>query len=250
MRKRLRKIAAAALAAMLAVQIVPATGMERTKAANEDGLTAYYDMSHSGNSLMDISGNDNHATLYGAEEKDFAESDGEKVLQFKNKQYATLPKGLVTGDDNDFTVEITLSTQSKAAHWAWCIGDGVGTWGSHNVGNYVFANPNASENSRSGQILSGIKVGNVEDNKEVRLPSPTKNLGAGYSTISVVGRGDKLTLYQDGEQVSETTHSYSMNDVIPGGNVLGYIGKSLFAPDALLTANVSRVRFYDKARSQ
>ena len=250
MRKRLRKIAAAALAAMLAVQIVPATGMERTKAANEDGLTAYYDMSHSGNSLMDISGNDNHATLYGAEEKDFAESDGEKVLQFKNKQYATLPKGLVTGDDNDFTVEITLSTQSKAAHWAWCIGDGVGTWGSHNVGNYVFANPNASENSRSGQILSGIKVGNVEDNKEVRLPSPTKNLGAGYSTISVVGRGDKLTLYLDGEQVSETTHSYSMNDVIPGGNVLGYIGKSLFAPDALLTANVSRVRFYDKARSQ
>ena len=65
-RKRLRKIAAAALAAMLAVQIVPATGMERAKAANEDGLTAYYDMSHSGNSLMDISGNDNHATLYGA----------------------------------------------------------------------------------------------------------------------------------------------------------------------------------------
>ena len=41
-----------------------------------------------------------------------------------------------------------------------------------------------------------------------------------------------------------------MNDVIPGGNVLGYIGKSLFAPDALLTANVSRVKFYDKARSQ
>lgn len=227
MRKRLRKIAAAAMAAMLAVQIMPVAGMEQVDAANEDGLTAYYDMSHSGDSLTDISGNNHHAKLYATEEKDFATSNGENVLQFKNKQYATLPKGLVTGDDNDFTVEITLSTQTQAAHWAWCIGDGVGYWGQKNVGNYVFVNPNANEGNRTGQILSGIKVGNVEDGTEVRLPNPSKNPGAGYSTISMVGSGNTLAIYLDGEKVSETTHSYSMSDVIPGGEVLGYIGKSL-----------------------
>ena len=95
MRKRLRKIAAAALAAMLAVQIVPATGMERAKAANEDGLTAYYDMSHSGNSLMDISGNDNHATLYGAEEKDFAERT--LISYLLQREKTTSPKWYTMG---------------------------------------------------------------------------------------------------------------------------------------------------------
>ena len=40
---------------------------------------------------------------------------------------------------------------------------------------------------------------------------------------------------------------YSMADIIPEGDVLGYIGKSLWEPDALLTANVGDMKFYDEA---
>ena len=41
-----------------------------------------------------------------------------------------------------------------------------------------------------------------------------------------------------------------MSDVVPKGNVLGYIGKSLWEPDALLTANVGDIKFYDEALTE
>lgn len=246
MKKTFGKVTAGILAGALAFSSFP--GIPDVKAA---GLqpAAHYDMSYNGNQLLDISGNGKNAELVSATAKDFTAYEEEQVLQFHNKQYAKLPQGIVTGTDNNFTVEITLATQTKAPHWAWCIGQGEGTWAGNNVGNYVFVNPYSHENNRQGKILSGIKVGSVQTD-EKRLPVSTKNLESGYSTVSLVGDGRNLTLYLDGEQVSQVEHDYKMADVIPAGNVLGYIGKSLFSEDALLTANVGDIKFYDEALSQ
>ena len=255
--KKLKKTMAAALAGALVFSMLPAAGPETAEAAEPPGPTAHYDMSHSGDQLTDVSGNKRHATLYGTSDSDFKTGGDTTILQFEDngndpdvpEQYAELPQGLVTGTDNNFTVEITLSTSTKAAQWAWCIGQGVGTWEGNDVGNYVFVNPMGRVGDREGEILAGIKVGSPRTD-EIRLPSPSKNLGAGYGTITLVGEGNKLTLYLDGKVIAEQTHSYSMSDVVPKDGVLGYIGKSLWEPDPLLTANVGDIKFYDVALTQ
>ena len=251
--KKFKKPLAGILAAALVFSMAPVTE-STVKAADLPEVTAHYDMSHNGDQLLDVSGNNRHATLHGTEDSDFKTSGNTTILQFEDnnddpdvpEQYADLPQGLVTGTDNDFTVEITLSTTTKAAQWAWCIGQGGGTWEGNDVGNYVFVNPKGRVGDREGEILAGIKVGSPRTD-EKRLPSPTKNLGDDYATITLVSEEDTLTLYLDGEQVAEQTHSYSMSDIIPSGDVLGYIGKSLWNPDPLLTANVGDIKFYDEA---
>ncbi len=249
MNSKFKKPMAAVLAGALVFTMMPELGPETAKAAELPEVTAHYDMSHSGDQLLDVSGNGRNAKLYSTEDSNFKSSGDTNILQFTNRQYAELPQGLVTGDDNDFTVEITLSTATGAAQWAWCIGQGIGTWAGNDVGNYVFVNPKGAPGDRGGEILAGIKVGSPQTD-EVRLPSPSKNLGADYATyatITMVGEDNTLTLYLDGEEVASVEHSYSMSDVVPKGDVLGYIGKSLYEPDALLTANVGDIKFYDEA---
>ena len=249
MNSKFKKPMAAVLAGALVFTMMPELGPETAKAAELPEVTAHYDMSHSGEALLDVSGNGRNAKLYSTEDSDFKSSGDTNILQFTKRQYAELPQGLVTGDDNDFTVEITLSTTTGAAQWAWCIGQGIGTWAGNDVGNYVFVNPKGAPGDRGGEILAGIKVGSPQTD-EVRLPSPSKNLGADYATITMVGEDNTLTLYLDGEEVASVEHSYSMSDVVPKGNVLGYIGKSLWEPDALLTANVGDIKFYDEALTE
>ena len=249
MNSKFKKPMAAVLAGALVFTMMPELGPETAKAAELPEVTAHYDMSHSGDQLLDVSGNGRNAKLYSTEDSNFKSSGDTNILQFTNRQYAELPQGLVTGDDNDFTVEITLSTTTGAAQWAWCIGQGIGTWEDNDVGNYVFVNPKGAPGDRGGEILAGIKVGSPQTD-EVRLPSPSKNLGADYATITMVGEDNTLTLYLDGEEVASVEHSYSMSDVVPKGDVLGYIGKSLWEPDALLTANVGDIKFYDEALTE
>lgn len=244
MKKNFQKVVAAALAVMLCATAAPAA-IPSVEAADE-GLTAHYDMSHNENALTDISGKGNHAALVDTTDDAFTSYGGEDVLQFQKQQYANIPAGVVTGED--FTVEITLSTQTKTAHWAWCFGQGVGTWDADNVGNYYFINPSRSENNADGVILGGAKVGSVKSN-EKRITSPS-SYNAGYNTISLVNKDKTLYLYVNGSKVAEQAHGYSTKDVIKDGDVIGYIGKSLFAPDALLTANVADMKIWDKALTE
>lgn len=54
----------------------------------------------------------------------------------------------------------------------------------------------------------------------------------------------------DGEKASELTHGFDVTSVIPNGDVLGYIGKSLYNGDALLTANVADMKIWNQALSE
>src|SRR5690606_33439969 len=47
--------------------------------------------------------------------------------------------------------------------------------------------------------------------------------------------------------MSTLTHDKSMSAIIPSGNVLGYLGRSLYQGDSLLRADVSDVKFWDVA---
>ena len=248
--KKFKKPLAGILAAALVFSMAPVTE-STVKAADLPEVTAHYDMSHNGDQLTDVSGNGLHATLRDTADSDFLSGEGTNILQFEDKQYAELPQGLVTDRDTDFTVEITLSTQTQGNYWAWTLGQGVGSYGNGDVGDYVFVGPKSGQNGYQGKILSAIKIGDESNGAEKRMPASSTSLGAGYSTITLVSEGNTITVYLDGEQVSQGTHNYdSIDSIIPDSGAIGYIGKSLYKPDDLMTANVGDMKFYDVALTE
>ncbi|MGA7147862.1 MAG: immunoglobulin-like domain-containing protein, partial [Microbacterium sp.] len=206
--------------------------------------TAHYDMSHSGSSLLDVSGNGRHASLTDLTDASFVNFAGDSILRFNGDGYASLPQGLVTGTDNDFTVEYTVTTQTARNQFGWVIGDGVGAWNTQALGNHVFVNPRSSD-APSGRVLAGIRVYDG-GNGETRLPAGG-GLNPGFTTLTMVGNGNALTLYRDGAQISTVTHTKLMSAIVKGTGVLGYLGRSLYAPDPLVKADVSDVKFWDVA---
>jgi len=116
-RRSLRRAVAGGVAGVLAVSMLSLTAPTAALAADVPAPTAHYDMSHSGQTLLDVSGNGRNATLTGLTEASFGDLAGDDVLRFKVDGYAALPKGLVTGTDNDFTVEYTVTTQTGANHF-------------------------------------------------------------------------------------------------------------------------------------
>ena len=237
-----------ALAATIAAATLATFGaVQPTAVADEaPAPTAHYDMSHTGSTLLDVSGNARHASLTGFTDASFVAAGADDVLRFRSDGYATLPKGLVTGTDNDFAVEFTVTTQTAANQFGWVIGDGVGAWNTTALGNHVFVNPRTGESAYSNQVLSGIRVKTGTGNGEVRLPAGG-GLNPGMTTLTLVGEGNRLTLYRDGAQISTNTHTYSMASIIPAGDRLGYLGRSLYTGDALLTGDVTDVKFWDQA---
>jgi hypothetical protein len=207
--------------------------------------TAHYDMSVSGSSLLDVSGNGRNATLTGLTAGSFVNVGGDDVLRFKADGYASLPQGLVTGTDNSFTVEYTVTTQTVANQFGWVIGNGVGAWNTTALGNHVFVNPKAGD-APSGRVLAGIRQKTGTDNGETRLPAGGA-LNPGFTTLTMVGSGTTLTLYRDGTQISTVTHNKEMSAIVPATGVLGFLGRSLYTGDALVRADVSDVKFWDVA---
>lgn len=246
-RSRPRRLLAAGLTGVLAAGICSAAPLAAS-AAEVPTVTAHYDMSHAGSQLLDVSGNGRNATLSGLTDASFADAGGDAVLRFKKDGYAALPQGLVTGSDNDFTVEYTVSTRTAANQFGWVIGDGVGAWNTTALGNHVFVNPRSGESAYSNAVLSGIRVKTGSSNGEVRLPNGG-GLNPGFTTLTLVGSGNALTIYRDGAQISTVTRSYAMSSIIPSGTTLGYLGRSLYSPDPLLQADVTDVKFWDVALS-
>lgn len=228
---------------------ITATGLVAPTAAFADDVpapTARYDMSHSGSTLLDVSGNGRNATLSGLTDASFVDAGGDSVLRFQKNGYAALPQGLVTGSDNDFTVEYTVTTATAQAQFGWVIGDGFGSWNTTALGNYVFVNPRSQESSYSNQVLGGIRVKSGSSNGETRIPAGG-GLNPGFTTLTLVGSGNALTLYRDGSSIGTVTHSLSMSNIVPTGKTLGYLGRSLYSSDPLLQADVTDVKFWDSS---
>ena len=241
----IRRAVAASVIGSLVATVVGLTAPLAASAADVPAPTAHYDMSHSGMTLLDASGNGRHATLAGLTDASFLDASGDAVLRFTKDGYASLPQGLVTSTDNDFTVEYTVTTQTAANQFGWVIGDGFGAWNTSALGNYVFVNPRTGEGNPGGQVLAGIRVKDT-GNGETRLPF-AGGLNPGFTTLTLVGSGTTLTLYRDGTQISTVTHTRSMSSIIPTGPTLGYLGRSLYTNDPLLQADVSDLKFWDVA---
>ncbi|WP_127473156.1 immunoglobulin-like domain-containing protein [Microbacterium sulfonylureivorans] len=243
-RRSLRRAVASTAVAALAVSLMGLSAPLAATAAVGPAPTAHYDMSYSGTSLLDVSGNGRHAALTGLTANSFVNVAGDSVLRFNGDGYASLPQGLVTGTDNSFTVEYTVTTQTARNQFGWVIGNGIGAWNTTQLGNHVFVNPRSSD-APSGRVLAGIRVKD-SGNGETRLPDGGQ-LNPGLTTLTMVGNGNVLTLYRDGIQMSTVTHTKLMSAIVPATGVLGYLGRSLYTGDALVKADVSDVKFWDVA---
>jgi hypothetical protein len=230
----------------MAVSLLGVTAPMAASAADLPAPTAHYDMTHAGTSLLDVSGNGRNATLTGLTDASFVDAGGDDVLRFRTDGYASLPKGLVTAADNDFTVEYTVASQAAGNHFGWVIGDGVGPWDTTQLGNHIFLSPNSAQGGYTNQVLAAIRVKSGTGNGESRMPAGG-GLNPGFTTLTMVGSGDTLTLYRDGSVISTLTHTRSLSSIIPSGDVLGYLGRSLYQGDSLLRADVSDVKFWDVA---
>ena len=206
-------------------------------------------MSHDGTRLLDVSGNARHATLVEVDEEDFGQYGPLRGLTFDGTSYATLPQGLVTGNDNDFAVEMTVAPAKRTNQFAWVIGDGIGNWNTNELGSHVFMNPAASSNERS-QIFAGIRHKTGSGNGEVRVMSNTVLDEGKLNTITMSSSGQTIKLYLNGQQIASQEHQYQMSDVVPAGQRLGYLARSLYAPDALFEGTVLDVKFWDEALTQ
>lgn len=242
---RRRRLTAAGIIGALAASVC-AFSPAPAFAADVPSPTAHYDMSHAGTTLLDVSGNGRNATLTGFTDASFVDAGDDAVLRFKNDGYAALPQGLVTGADNDFAVEYTVATQTAANQFGWVLGNGVGAWNTTALGNHVFVNPRSGESAYSNQVLSGIRVKTGSGNGEVRLPAGG-GLNPGFTTLTMVGSGNTLTLYRDGQVISTVTHTYNLSSIVPASGALGYLGRSLYTGDALFKGDVTDVRFWDSS---
>ena len=229
---------------------VPLTATMATSAfALDDAVPApgaHYDMSHDGGTLLDVSGNGRNATLTGLFDANFVRAGDDDVLRMRGEGYATLPSGAITGEDNDFTVEFTVASTTPANHFGWVLGDGVGPWNTTQLGNHVFVSPSSAQGGYSGQALAAIRVKTGDNNGETRMPAGG-GLNPGFSTLTLVGSGDTLRLYRDGEQISTVQHDAALSAIVPKGDVLGYLGRSLYEGDPLLTADVTDMKLWDVA---
>lgn len=208
--------------------------------------TAAYTMTHSDGKLVDVSGNGADAPLTGLADDAFSSYGDANVLEFANNGYASIPSGPITSADNDFTVEMTVNAYSSANHFAWVIGDGVGAWNTTALGNHVFVNPNSAQSGYAEKVLAGIRVKSGDNNGETRVPEGGP-MNPGFSTVTLVSKGQTLTVYVDGEKISDVTHDKSLRDIIPPGDILGYLGRSLYKDDALFTGMVSDIKIWDQA---
>ncbi|UJF31419.1 LamG domain-containing protein [Paenibacillus hexagrammi] len=240
MNTRVRKGFSVLLSALMLFLLLPAQIIladETTNAAN--GLIAHYDMSKAGSKLTDVSGNGLDAEYVGFQDSDFVKDQGATVLNFTGdkSKYVKLPKGLINSES--FTIETKFTTSTKAAQWLYTLGTKSGTW--PNVNNYVFLNPMQG----NGSVRFGIK----DATTELLFQNATLKSGE-YNTFTAAFEPGNITLYLNGELVGNIAHTYSVMDILAAGtdsaaNEIGYLGKSLYTPDAAFVGKLADFKVYN-----
>ncbi|MGM0874719.1 MAG: family 43 glycosylhydrolase [Bacillota bacterium] len=225
---------------VILISLLPIPVIQAEEIVNvEDSLVAHYDMSIANGKLKDVTNSGFNAEYVGFTEGDFLEEENDKVLNFTGdkSKYVKLPVGLI--NDESFTIETTFSTSTSSSHWLYSIGNKTGIW--PNVKNYIFLNPKQG----NGSVRFGIK----DSNKELLFQNATID-SREYNTFTASFKEGEISLYLNGEPVGTLPHTYSVMDILKEGvdstaNYIGFIGKSLYEPDAAFTGKLADFKVYN-----
>ena len=178
-------------------------------------------------SLLDATGNGNHAALAGP----FTVADGKfgKALNLNGKDnYLQLPATIALSE------ELTIS--------GWFYWRGGSTWQrlfdfGRDTDHYVFLTTNGGNGPRLA-----IKNGDTEQFFTLGIASFGANR---WRHVAVTFSAEAITVFIDGQQVAtNTTITTRPRDFQP---VFNYVGRSQFAADPLLRATVDDIRIYNYA---
>lgn len=241
-----KKIMAFLLSFSMVLSVIPAMGVSAEDSVMEQEqervLVASYDMGHANGKLTDSSGYQNDAQLVGFQDGDFAvEGDQDQVLNFSGDKgkYVEIPSGLIQKES--FAIEATFQTAEKASHWLWCLGTKEEKW--PNVKNYVFLNPMQGD----GTIRGGIK----DASNEILFRQNQRITADSYSTVRLDFESGTLKLSVDGEEKEVLETGYSIQKILKEGTAeefCGYIGKSLYTPDAAFKGTLTQFDVYSTLR--
>lgn len=195
------------------------------------------------NTLVDKSENGNDAWLEG---NNITFKDG--VMTLGDQSYVELPLEIMESldDQEKFTIEVEFAKNKNCGNNAWlfCLGSKVKSSGT----NYLFLSPNFEGKT----LRSGIKNSSTE---KLFATSTQPEIDKTY-TVNMVFDHGTIRLYWNGIQVkgdngNELNSGYSiMDDVVTPGTengVLGFIGRSCWAPDGYYQGKVSKFKVYNKA---
>ncbi len=209
----------------------------------------HYDMSHADGKLTDVSGNGLDGALKSITDADFTEENGNAILNFDGSaKYVEIPAGVLKdGSTEAFTIEATYTDTVKSTAWLFTLGTTVAEW--PNVKNYLFVAPFVADGVYNDKMLAAIKDGSTE----MRYPS-SKVLGGdntgGENIVTLVFDNGNVTYYLNGEASEVTESGFKIQDILSANSTescIGYIGKSLYAPDANFKGTVSDFKIYRQA---
>ena len=216
----------------------------------KEGVAVEYDLTRIvDGKLKDVSGRGNDAAVEGEAGISFVEEDGKTVMKMaSNDSYIKLPLSIMDSltDKEQFTIETTFAKSSACGNNAWlfCLGSKVKSTGT----NYMFLSPNFE----SKTLRAGIKNSGSEKLFGTSIQPAVDT----YYTVDMVFNKGTVKLYWNGQLIkgddgTELKSGYSiMDDVVTPGTengILGYIGKSCWAPDKNYQGKVASFKIYDKA---
>ena len=157
-------------------------------------------------------------------------SEGTKALRLNGTtQYVQLP--YETADADELTVAMWVKMRSSNT-WQRLLDFG------NDTEHYMFLTP---KNSYTNVMRFAIKNGGDEQTLDCKTALPS---GQWEHVVLTIGAG-RTAIYIDGEEAASTTAiSISPSDIRP---VLNYIGRSQFASDPLMSADIDDVRIYNYA---
>lgn len=216
----------------------------------KEGVAVEYDLTQIvDGKLKDVSGRGNDAAVEGEAGISFVEEDGKTVMKMaSDDSYIKLPLSIMDSltDKEQFTIETTFAKSSACGNNAWlfCLGSKVKNSGT----NYMFLSPNFE----SKTLRAGIKDSGTEKLFGTSIQPAVDT----YYTVDMVFNKGTVKLYWNGQLIkgddgTELKSGYSiMDDVVTPGTengILGYIGKSCWAPDKNYQGKVASFKIYDKA---
>lgn len=216
----------------------------------KEGIAVEYDLTQIvDGKLKDVSGRGNDAAVEGEAGISFVEEDGKTVMKMaSNDSYIKLPLSIMDSltDKEQFTIETTFAKSSACGNNAWlfCLGSKVKSTGT----NYMFLSPHFN----SSTLRAGIKDSGTEKLFGTSIQPAVDT----YYTVDMVFNKGTVKLYWNGQLIkgddgTELKSGYSiMDDVVTPGTengILGYIGKSCWAPDKNYQGKVASFKIYDKA---
>lgn len=246
MGKWIKKAVAWLLAFAMTVTMLPQTAaLSVSAAATTDGLVLHYDMTSADGKLTDVTGNGHDAVLEGFTDADFTQTDEGRKLNFDgSSKYVKLPAGTITGES--FTIEAVFTAVEASSSWLFTLGTTIDVW--PNVNNYLFVSPISSQSGYANKLLGAIKDGSTEKRyPTTNLLTVEKNV---ESVVDVVFENGAVTYYVNGVASDVTDSGFSIQSILAANSTadcIGYIGKSLYSPDAAYKGSVSDFKIYNKA---